>query len=217
LGHLQDIGRATGGANRGYGRRPGTGRYCLTDKKILTRYRRFEKIGFRRRDPPPRWRAHPALSLINPESSMMPSRRLFAAIAVAMLGGPLVAATVASPARTQPIQLAQAPSSAKLIARIWHGHTPAAKAEEYTKYLYEAGIKKIESIPGNRGAQMLRKIDDRYGDFTVISYWDSIDAIKRFAGENYEETHNLPKDAEYLLDMEPKVKHLEVLVNDWAK
>ena len=115
------------------------------------------------------------------------------------------------------VDAATPPTEAKLIARIWHGHTPAAKAEEYTQYLYEAGIKKIEAIPGNRGAQMFRKIDDKYGDFTVISYWDSVEAIKKFAGEDYEKTHNLPKDPEYLVDMEPNVKHLQVLVNDWAK
>jgi len=109
------------------------------------------------------------------------------------------------------------PAQTTLIARIWHGHTPAAKAEEYTKYIYESGIKKIESIPGNRGVQLFRRIDDQYGDFTVISYWDSIEAIKRFAGEKYEETHNLPKDSEYLVDMEPTVKHLTVLVNEWPK
>ena len=115
-------------------------------------------------------------------------------------------------------QLAEATGLAKkatLIARIWHGRTPAAKAEEYTTYLYEAGIKKIESIPGNRGAQMLRKVDGEIADFTVISYWDSVDAIKKFAGEDYEQTHNLPKDPEYLINMEPKVRHLEVMVKDW--
>lgn len=120
-----------------------------------------------------------------------------------------------APAFAQSPQMAQVPAGTKLIARIWHGHTPAAKAEEYTQYLYTAGIKKIESIPGNRGVQMFRKIDAQYGDFTVISYWDSIDAIKRFAGEKYEQTHNLPKDSEYLIDMEPTVKHVEVIVNNW--
>ena len=141
--------------------------------------------------------------------------RLFAVVAALLLGGLIIHLT---PFGSNPL-VAQtaAPVQAKLIARIWHGHTPAAKAEEYTQYLYEAGIKKIESIPGNRGVQMLRKIDDKYGDFTVISYWDSIEAIKRFAGENYEQTHNLPKDPEYLVDMEPHVKHLEVLVNEWPK
>lgn len=144
---------------------------------------------------------------------MLRLRGLVFVVAPALL---LVGSFLTTPA------LAQAPTGAPLggtilIARIWHGHTPAAKAVEYTKYLYEAGIKKIESIPGNRGVQMFRKIDGQYGDFTVISYWDSIDAIKRFAGEHYEQTHNLPKDSEYLIDMEPTVKHVEVLVNHWQK
>ena len=43
-----------------------------------------------------------------------------------------------------------------LVARIWHGKTPAAKADEYTHYLFDAGIKKIAAIRGNRGVQMMR-------------------------------------------------------------
>ncbi len=50
----------------------------------------------------------------------------------------------------------------------------------------------------------------------MISYWDSVDAIKQYAGEDYEKTNVLPRDPEYLLVVEPKVRHLEVLVNDWA-
>lgn len=148
---------------------------------------------------------------------MTSSRRLASAITFAFAFMLVGAASFAPSASAQTATIAQAPNSSKLIARIWHGRTPAAKAEEYTNYLYEAGIKKIQSIPGNRGVQMFRKIDAQYGDFTVISYWDSVDAIKRFAGEKYEETHNLPRDHEYLIDMEPRVKHLEVLVNDWPK
>jgi len=137
-------------------------------------------------------------------------------VLTAALGG-IAASALSLPAEAAGLRLAQVPTGPKLIARIWHGHTPVAKTEEYTKYIYEAGIKKIESIQGNRGCQLLRKVDGQYGDFTVISYWDSVEAIKRFAGEKYEETHNLPKDSEYLVDMEPHVKHLEVLVNDWPK
>jgi len=104
----------------------------------------------------------------------------------------------------------------KLIARIWHGQTKAAIAEEYTRYLYENGVRKIAAIPNNRGTQMLRKVEGDIGDFTVISYWDSVEAIKQYAGEDYEKTNVLPRDPEYLLEVEPKVRHLEVLVNDWT-
>jgi heme-degrading monooxygenase HmoA len=108
------------------------------------------------------------------------------------------------------------PLSRKLIARIWHGQTTAAIAEEYTRYLYENGVKKIEAIPNNRGTQMFREFDGGRCDFTVISYWDSVESIKQYAGENYEKTNVLPRDPEYLLEVEPKVQHLEVLVNDWT-
>ena len=58
-----------------------------------------------------------------------------------------------------------------MVARIWHGRTPAAKADEYRQYLFDVGIKKIASLPGNRGVQMMVSKTAEQGDFTVISYW----------------------------------------------
>jgi heme-degrading monooxygenase HmoA len=101
--------------------------------------------------------------------------------------------------------------SKTVIARIWHGRTPTSKADEYYAYLKEAGINKIEKIEGNLGAQVLRRTEDKTTEFTVISYWESREAIKKFAGEDIEKTHFLPKDPEYLLELEPKVKHFEVV------
>ncbi|MBX7218903.1 MAG: antibiotic biosynthesis monooxygenase [Blastocatellia bacterium] len=101
-------------------------------------------------------------------------------------------------------------SATKVIARVWHGSTLKTKADEYEKYLYEAGIKKILAIPGNLGVQSFRRDEGQTTEFTVISFWGSIDAIKRFAGEDYEKTHHLPKDPEYLLKLEPFVVHHEV-------
>ncbi|MFH7028633.1 MAG: hypothetical protein ACHBN1_25375 [Heteroscytonema crispum UTEX LB 1556] len=61
------------------------------------------------------------------------------------------------------------PQSQTVVARIWHGKTLTSKAEEYYAYLKEAGIKKIESIPDNLGAQVLRRTDGKITEFTVIS------------------------------------------------
>ncbi len=108
---------------------------------------------------------------------------------------------------------AETPAARAGIARIWHGQTPAAKAEEYTAYLQEAGIKKIQSIPGNLGVQMLRKLNKDTADFIVISYWDSIEAVKKFAGEDYEKAYQLPRDSEFLIHPELNVQHYEVVVN----
>ena len=104
-----------------------------------------------------------------------------------------------------------------LIARIWRGQTLATIADEYSKYLYEEGICTIAKIPGNRGVQMLRSVLGDVAEFQVLSYWDSIEAIKRFAGDNYEQVRHLPNDFEYMIGAAPTVQHFEVVVNDWPQ
>jgi len=74
------------------------------------------------------------------------------------------------------------PQSKTVVARMWHGRTLTSKADEYYAYLKQAGIDKIEAIEGNLGAQVLRRTDGNTTEFTVISYWESREAIKRFAG-----------------------------------
>lgn len=101
-----------------------------------------------------------------------------------------------------------------LIARIWCGQTSAAVADEYTRYLYEEGVRAIARIPGNRGVQMLRSVGKKVADFQVLSYWESIEAIKRFAGEDYEQIRHLPDDPKYMVSA-PSVRHFEVVANDW--
>jgi heme-degrading monooxygenase HmoA len=108
---------------------------------------------------------------------------------------------------------AATPQTKKVVARMWHGRTKTSRADEYYTYLKQEGIDKIETIAGNLGAQILRRTDGKVTEFTVISYWESREAIKTFAGDDIEKTHFLPKDPQYLLELEPKVKHFEVLYN----
>jgi len=103
-----------------------------------------------------------------------------------------------------------------VIARTWHGKTTRAKADEYERYLAGA-ITKFPSIPGNLGYQLMR-VDggpdgDGYVEFQVISYWDSLDAIKGYAGENITRTRDLPRDHEFLVNQEPSVRNYQLRVN----
>ena len=104
-----------------------------------------------------------------------------------------------------------------MIARIWHGRTPAAKTDAYREYLFEAGVKTIAAIPGNRGVQMMVSRTAEQGEFMVVSYWDSIEAIKSYAGENYTRVNDLPRDKEFLIEMETRVRHFELDVNHWPE
>jgi len=99
---------------------------------------------------------------------------------------------------------------------MWHGQTPEAKADEYTKYLDEQGVRKLRQIKGNLGVQMFRRIDKGVADFYVISYWPDREAIRAYAGEDIDRTHILPRDPEYLLEVEPYVKHFDVIINEWT-
>jgi len=111
---------------------------------------------------------------------------------------------------------AQSPSStgSKLIARIWHGVTDATRADEYADYLERTGARDCRATPGNRGVYVLRRIKQDRAEFTFMSLWDSFDAIRRFAGEDYEKAHYYPEDRDFLVELEPFVDHYEVLAGD---
>jgi heme-degrading monooxygenase HmoA len=99
------------------------------------------------------------------------------------------------------------------IARVWHGRTPNARADEYGKYLGDA-IKKFRTIPGNLGYQMMRETVGVETHFMVISYWTSRDAIHAYAGVDIRKTRHLPRDAEFLIEPEQTVMNYDLLVQD---
>ena len=99
----------------------------------------------------------------------------------------------------------------RMVARIWHGRTLTAKADDYETYLQASGVKKILATDGNHGVEVLRRTDGAQTDFIVISYWESIEAVKRFAGADYQRAVILPRDGEFLIDVAPEVAHYEVV------
>ncbi|MGH7520628.1 MAG: antibiotic biosynthesis monooxygenase [Gemmatimonadales bacterium] len=105
----------------------------------------------------------------------------------------------------------QSSNGSKLIARVWHGATDAARADEYAEYLERTGARECRETLGNRGVFVLRRIKHDRAEFTFISLWDSLDAIKRFAGDDYEKAHYYPEDHDFLIELEPFVEHYDVL------
>lgn len=98
-----------------------------------------------------------------------------------------------------------------MIARIWRGRTPSVKADEYLEYLKKTGLKDVCSTTGNQGVYILRRIKDGEAEFLFLSIWDSMAAIKHFAGDDYEKARYYPEDKNFLLEMEPVVSHYEIL------
>lgn len=99
-----------------------------------------------------------------------------------------------------------------MIARAWHGVTPVTKADDYLEYLKKTGVPDYQSTDGNQGVYVLRRIEDNRAHFLLITLWDSFDAIKKFAGEDFEKAKYYSEDKKFLLELEPQVTHYEVLL-----
>ena len=97
-----------------------------------------------------------------------------------------------------------------MIARMWRGWTSASDVEAYSEYLRSTGIKEYRDTPGNRGAQILCRVTGDRAEFITLSWWDSWDSIRRFAGEDPEKAVFYPEDDRYLVDREWTVSHFEV-------
>src|SRR2546429_275692 len=83
--------------------------------------------------------------------------------------------------------------------------------DDYAAYLRRTGVTECRATPGNYGVEVLRRTVGDETHFLFISFWDSMDAIRTFAGDDVERAHYYPEDRDYLLELEPTVTHYEVL------
>ena len=97
-----------------------------------------------------------------------------------------------------------------MIARVWRGITLKEKADDYLAYLQETGLRDYAKTPGNRGVTVLRRNQGEHCEIMLISLWESMDAVRAFAGENPERSVYYPEDEQFLLQMEPLVRHYDV-------
>ena len=90
----------------------------------------------------------------------------------------------------------------------------SADADEYADYIAETGFAAYATTPGNRGSWMLRRDDGDRTEFITFSLWESVEAVKGFAGEDYEAAVYYPEDERFLIEQEDRVKHYEIVAGD---
>ena len=61
----------------------------------------------------------------------------------------------------------------------------AATAEQYAAYVERTGIAGYRATPGNRGAWLLRRVEGESAEFLTLSLWESLDAVRAFAGPDH--------------------------------
>ena len=98
-----------------------------------------------------------------------------------------------------------------MIARTWRGAVRAEDAEAYADYIRATGIAEYAATPGNRGAYMLTRELGELTEFVTLSFWDSFDSIRGFAGDDYETAVFYPEDDRYLVERDLTCTHRHVV------
>jgi heme-degrading monooxygenase HmoA len=96
-----------------------------------------------------------------------------------------------------------------MITRIWHGRTSAADADRYREYVVTTGISDYKSVKGNLGVQLWQRREGEVTHIWTVTWWESYESIKQFAGEDFEKAKYYPEDKQYLLEFEENVMHCE--------
>ncbi len=72
-----------------------------------------------------------------------------------------------------------------MIARVWHGWTSEGNADAYERHFRTTVLADLHRLDGFEGAQLLRRQDGQEVEFVAITYFESIEAVRGFAGPDY--------------------------------
>jgi heme-degrading monooxygenase HmoA len=100
-----------------------------------------------------------------------------------------------------------------MICRVWRGWTSPQNADAYESIVRGRVIPGIEAmgIDGFRHIDLLRRSGEQEVEFVTLMWFDDLDAVKRFTGEDYERSH-VPSEARAVLArFDERAAHYEVL------
>lgn len=100
-----------------------------------------------------------------------------------------------------------------MIARHWRGWTKPHDADAYESLLKTRVLPGLQTIAGYRGGYVLRTDMSNESEFVVINLFESLDALRKFAGENYSVPVFEPEAKKLLVRFEPTANHYDVRVN----
>jgi heme-degrading monooxygenase HmoA len=102
-----------------------------------------------------------------------------------------------------------------VILRNWTGRIRTSHEQEYVAYIVGTGLEDYARTPGNLGYEMLlRDLGNGETEVSTISWWESMDSIRAFAGDKPELARYYPEDDKYLLHRPLHVEHHRVIASD---
>ncbi len=99
-----------------------------------------------------------------------------------------------------------------MIVRMWHGKVAAAKGDEYAEFMKERAAPDYGSVDGLQKLLFLRRNEADVAHFMLVTYWDSMDSVRKFAGSRPEKAKYYPEDDEFLLEKEETSALYEVFL-----
>ena len=97
-----------------------------------------------------------------------------------------------------------------MIARTWHGTAALVKADAYRHHFTTKVAPQLKEIAGHKGAYLLQRQVDGKMEFLAVTFWDSLETIKKFAGPNPDLATVEPEGRAALLVFDDFAKHYEV-------
>jgi heme-degrading monooxygenase HmoA len=97
-----------------------------------------------------------------------------------------------------------------MIARVWKGWTSPEQADAYERLLREVVYPELQSLPGYQGGYILRQDGKEETEFVTVNLFESLEAVRAFAGADYESPVFEPEARRLLSKVEPIARHYEV-------
>ncbi|HEY1384966.1 MAG TPA: hypothetical protein VGF43_15205 [Dongiaceae bacterium] len=102
-----------------------------------------------------------------------------------------------------------------MIVRMWRGQAKAANADAYEHFVTTKVFAALPAIQGHRGAYLLKRLlGNQEGggevEFIAVTLWDSLDAIRRFAGDTIDRAVVEPEARAVLSSFDDVVRHFEL-------
>ncbi len=97
-----------------------------------------------------------------------------------------------------------------MIARMWKGWTSKDNADNYERFVSDVIFPGLKKINGYLGGYIFRKNGETECEFVITNLFESLEAVKEFAGKNYETAVIEPEARRLLSKAEPLATHYEV-------
>jgi heme-degrading monooxygenase HmoA len=101
---------------------------------------------------------------------------------------------------------------AVVITRMWRGLTQADQADRYEQHYRSEVLDALRQVPGFQGARLLRRSVGEETEFVSLTFFDDLDAIRGFAGPDYEKAVVAADARKVLIRFDERVCHYETVI-----